>query len=245
MREPLGEQFVDYPAMFRTLLASHIPGDNFDTFSIVRGERLPEPQDYAGFVVMGSAHGVNDGLPWFEPLVDWIVQVVHLGTPLVGICFGHQAIAQALGGKVGRSPSGWNVGIKDYQVVDPQGQGLTTAAHAFHQDQVLQLPPGARPILATAHCPHAGFFIDGSPVFTMQFHPEFTHDYAKALLTLTAGQVVDQRASEQGLASLMRDTDRPSHAGAIATALMNGSPHRVLDQLRGEGVKGRGAESVI
>ncbi|MFK7957306.1 MAG: type 1 glutamine amidotransferase, partial [Lysobacterales bacterium] len=157
VREPLRETFGDYPSMLKTLLSEHFTGNQFDTFSIVNGEALPEPTAYDGFVVMGSAHGVKDGLPWFDALCEWIGNVVDQRVPLVGICFGHQAIAQALGGDVGRSSSGWCVGLQRYSVAGQSDGQSALIAHAFHQDQVVESPPGADTVMSTPLCPHAGF----------------------------------------------------------------------------------------
>ncbi|MEM9533398.1 MAG: type 1 glutamine amidotransferase [Pseudomonadota bacterium] len=230
VRGPLREQFGDYPGMVKQLLESHLAPGQFDVASIVTGAALPPPMAFKGYIIMGSVHGVCDGLPWFPALAEWIRQVAAHKIPLVGICFGHQAIAQALGGEVGRSPGGWSVGVCDYQLVHSSAGGVVSG-YAFHQDQVLESPPAATTILNADNCPLAGFVYEHAPIFSVQFHPEFGDAYARRLLEVTAGKSVPQDVADGGLASLGRPVYRERFARAIAAALTGAHEALVVEHL--------------
>ena len=101
-----------YPDMFRRLLAPH--GLDFRSWSVVAGDFPDSVHDAEGWLITGSRHGAYDDLPWIAPLEALIRQAVAEGVPLVGICFGHQIVAQALGGKVEKFAGGWAVGPQDY-----------------------------------------------------------------------------------------------------------------------------------
>jgi GMP synthase-like glutamine amidotransferase len=127
-----------YEDMFARLLADE--GLEFRTWSVVDMAFPESPEDAEGWLVSGSRHGAYDALPFIAPLEDFIRRVVASGRPLVGICFGHQLIAQALGGTVVKFPRGWSVGAKSYDW-DGLGEIWLTA---WHQDQVIAPPEGAR-----------------------------------------------------------------------------------------------------
>lgn len=141
--------------------------------------------DYDAYLVSGSRHGVYDDLPWMPRLMDFIRLIYARHIPLIGICFGHQAIAHALGGEAVQSDKGWGTGVKEMiqQVSLPGGHDANQPVKMLymHQDQVIRLPENAKPLLGDGFCPNAAFVIPGR-VLTTQGHPEFTHSYLEALL---------------------------------------------------------------
>ncbi len=128
-------QTGDYPAMFARLLDGH--GLTFRTWAVVDGEFPESIHDAEGWLITGSRHGAYEDHPWIPPLEDFIRDGYAARVPLVGICFGHQIIAQALGGKVEKYPGGWSVGPTDYDFGDE-----TLTLNAWHQDQVVEKPRG-------------------------------------------------------------------------------------------------------
>ncbi len=143
--DPLKPAFGDYPAMFERLL-----GDGFDyaVFDVPAGGFPDRPEACDAYVVTGSAAGVYDPLPWIAPLETFLRQAKGRAA-LVGVCFGHQIMAQAFGGRVVKSDRGWGVGLHTYRVLDRRpwmDEAETVSVPASHQDQVVELPPGARVI---------------------------------------------------------------------------------------------------
>jgi len=200
-----------YPDMFRRLLAPH--GFDFRSWAVVEGELPDSVHDAEAWLITGSRHGVYDDLPWIAPLEALIRQAVDEGVPVVGICFGHQIVARALGGRVEKFPGGWAVGPQDY---DFDGERLTL--NAWHQDQVIAPPAGAEVIATHPFCPYAGLRY-GDRALTVQAHPEFDDAFLTGLIeTRGRGLVPDDRL-DAALARLGPDNDAGRIAARIATFL--------------------------
>jgi GMP synthase (glutamine-hydrolysing) len=152
--------------MFERLLA----GEDFDyaTYNVVDGDFPGGPEACDGWLITGSRHGAYEDHDWIPPLEDLIRAIRDAGRPLVGVCFGHQIIAQALGGKVVKFDGGWSVGAQTYQFED----GPVTL-NAWHQDQVVALPDGAQVLASSEFCANAAVAY-GDRIYTVQAHPEFT-----------------------------------------------------------------------
>ena len=143
---------------------------------------LPEPQAHAAYILTGSPAGVYDTLPWIDPLLAFL-RAARGRAKIVGICFGHQAMAQAWGGQVVKSGQGWGIGLHRYEVrhrAPWMDLAATIAAPASHQDQVVAAPPGAHVTLASAFTPYAG--LEYGDAISFQFHPEFTPAFSTALI---------------------------------------------------------------
>lgn len=175
----LAPRFGDYPSMFAELLG---PGFTIETFDVQSG-RLPDVAAHDACLITGSPAGVYDPLPWIAPLLEFIR--ASKDARMVGICFGHQAMAEALGGHVEKSDKGWGAGLHQYDVVrtEPWMDGAhAIAAPASHQDQVVVQPPGTEIVVASGFTPYAGLAWTDRPAISFQFHPEFSPAFAKALI---------------------------------------------------------------
>lgn len=190
-----------YPAMFRDRLAPLMPEADFVTLCVVEGEPLGDPAAHDAYLLTGSRHGVYDGLPWIEPLKAFIREAAALRRPQAGICFGHQILAEALGGKVRKADIGWRVGMERYYI-RRNGEAATLSMPAFHQDQVVRAPPGTDIIASNEACAFAGLHYRDAPVLSYQFHPEFAADYMGDLITNAAGRVFDRPFAERAAASV-------------------------------------------
>jgi GMP synthase-like glutamine amidotransferase len=175
----LADRFGDYPTMFTRLLGDRFAIESFD----VPAGQLPDPSAHDAFLITGSPAGVYEPLPWIAPLLEFIRSAK--ARKMVGVCFGHEAMAQALGGKVEKSDKGWGVGLHRYAMVgrDPWRNGeREIAAPASHQDQVVIQPPNTRVIAASDFTPYAALAWTDRAAISFQFHPEFEPDFAKALV---------------------------------------------------------------
>ncbi|MCO4843521.1 MAG: type 1 glutamine amidotransferase [Yoonia sp.] len=172
----------DYDTMFGRLLADS--GLTFETFNVVDMDFPASVTACDGWLVTGSKHGAYEDHPFIPPLEDFIRASYDADVPMVGICFGHQIIAQALGGKVEKFKDGWAVGRQTY---DWQGEEI--ALNAWHQDQVVVRPETAQAVACNDFCENAALLY-GRNAFTVQAHPEFGDQMIDGLATLRGPGVV-------------------------------------------------------
>lgn len=163
----------DYHSMFMRLL-----GDSFSysSHAVVDGSFPSSPGEADGWLITGSKHGVNDNLDWLSPLHDFLLHAYDDRVPVAGICFGHQMMAQVLGGEVAQIS--WNVGPQHYSLA---GCSIPARLIAWHQDQVVNPPACSATTGSSACCPHAELSY-GTRAYTIQPHPEFTFGFAADLL---------------------------------------------------------------
>jgi len=205
LRERMVSRFDPYPVMFADLLGLAHREFEFETVCVARGEVAASIHDCEGWLITGSRHGVYENLDWMLPLQEFIRELAAAELPLIGVCFGHQIIAQALGGEVVKSEKGWVVGLHRYQIEQqhswmrdsPRQAGI----YAFHQDQVVQLPDNAQVFLSSEFCPYAGLSY-GKSIISVQAHPEFGDAYESALLEAYGGSVVPEDVTARALAGM-------------------------------------------
>ena len=189
--EPLAEEMGDYPDMFARLLDGQ--DFTFRTYRVVEMEFPASVQDCDGWLITGSRHGAYEDHPFIKPLEEFIRKAYAASVPMVGICFGHQIIAQALGGKVERFEKGWSVGPTDY---DFGGETLTL--NAWHRDQVTVRPDDAQVLACNDFCENAAL-VYGKRAFTVQAHPEFKDEFVDGLMkTRGKGLVPDDLMAKAG-----------------------------------------------
>ena len=203
--DALLESAGNYDQMFRTLLDGH--GFEFETFAVLDGIFPIGPYAADGWIITGSKHGVYEDHDWIPPLEDLIRAIDAKALPLIGICFGHQIIAKALGGVVEKFDGGWIVGRVTYQ-----HDGETLALNAWHQDQVTKLPEGARVLAGNASCAN-GILAYGDTIWTLQPHPEFRTGFVADLIEKRGRGVVPDAILDAASDSL----DGPLDAATIAT----------------------------
>lgn len=212
----LAERYGRYPAMFRALLAD---GFDYASYDVEAGEFPHDPAAHDAYVITGSPAGVYDPLPWIGGLMDFLRAAKS--RKMVGICFGHQAMAQAFGGHVEKSTRGWGIGLHTYPIVARPAwmngdQAASVAIPASHQDQVVMQPPATDVIASSVFTPYAGLAWRDRPAISFQFHPELSADFTRALIDSRRERLPDPDAA---IASLDAPNDNAKVGGWIRAFL--------------------------
>ncbi|SFS14966.1 type 1 glutamine amidotransferase [Yoonia litorea] len=198
----------DYDAHFQRLLDGH--GFTFETYNVVDMSFPESVTQCDGWLVTGSKHGAYEDHPFIPPLEDFIREAYEARIPMVGICFGHQIIAQALGGHVEKFAGGWSVGRREYD-----WNGEVIALNAWHQDQVIRRPEGAKVLAANDFCENAALVYEDR-IFTVQPHPEFDSTFIEGLAIHRGPGVVPENQLQEVVANLDRPVNNNQLAAKIA-----------------------------
>lgn len=188
-------------------------GRQVEVRRVDEGEELPDTGEAGGVVVTGSAAMVSDREPWAERTAAWLRNAVEAGVPVLGICFGHQLLAHALGGRVGPNPRGREIGTVEVTLTataaaDPLLGGLPNriGVHTTHLESVLELPPGAELLASSKLDPHQAFRAPGRPVWGLQFHPEFSAAVIRAYLEAKREALVAEGSDPDRLLAEVNET---------------------------------------
>ena len=216
--KPAVERFGDYPAMFRRLLGEDAYA--WRTYAVDEGELPADAAEQDAYLITGSSCGVYDPEPWIAPAMEFL-RAARGQAKLVGVCFGHQLMAEAFGGKVIKSPKGWGVGEHEYEVL--KARPWMDGAPAFrlpasHQDQVVALPPGAEIIAASEFCT-MGALDYGDGAVSLQLHPEFEPAYAVALIEHRRGDRYTPEQADAAIHTYGRPDDRARVGGWLKNFL--------------------------
>lgn len=198
----------DYPDMFQALLAGH--GFGFASWHVETGDFPASVHDADGWLITGSRHGAYEDHAFIPRLEAFIRTARAEGVPMAGICFGHQIMAQALGGRVEKYPGGWSVGPTDYDF-----QGERVRMNAWHQDQVTEVPPGAEVVGSSPFCQAAALSY-GDWGYSVQAHPEFGDAFVRGLIEARGRGKVPDAQLDAALDRLGAPNDSPRIAARIA-----------------------------
>ena len=205
----VGDVFPDDAHRFRDMFDAQEPRFEYRIYMTIGGEVPQDLDEQDAFMITGSPLSVLDRHVFSDGLSDFIQRCDGARKPLMGACFGHQAIALALGGAVERSRDGYNVGIED-TVFQARRDWMVPAKdrlamYVFHEDQVTALPDGCDLLGSTPSCPVASF-AKGDHIFTTQAHPEFSHDFMACVLRFTESKLSAETA-KSAWASMERQHD--------------------------------------
>ena len=208
--EDLVDEYGTYAEMLIALINTEEQVFEFKTFNILDDEFPKDHLECDGWIVTGSPHGVYEKHSWIPTVSQLINNVYEASLPIFGVCFGHQLIAQALGGHVEKSEKGWGLGLHTYQVNNKpdymSNLSEEVTLNICHQDQVLRPPQGATVYAKSEFCENAGFYIKDK-VLTMQAHPEFLVDFTKALLTARRDVTIPKEFVDPALVGLKNNPD--------------------------------------
>ncbi|HYD30732.1 MAG TPA: gamma-glutamyl-gamma-aminobutyrate hydrolase family protein [Azospirillaceae bacterium] len=201
----LRDRHGSYAEMLSRLIGAADARFSFTVFSVLDDVFPDAPEFCDGWLITGSKHGVYEDLPWMRRLKTFLRDAVAAKVPVVGICFGHQILAEALGGRVEKAAQGWGVGPHTYRLAAKpawmDGAPDTFCINAMHQDQVVVLPEGAAVIARSEFCPYA-VLAYGNTAISFQAHPEFDAAFERDLLELRQSGVVPDDRAEPALAAL-------------------------------------------
>ncbi|PVH30689.1 type 1 glutamine amidotransferase [Pararhodobacter oceanensis] len=206
-----------YADMFEAWLRPWLPEAEFARVAAYAGELPASVDAYDGYLITGSLFSAYDDLPWIHALKAFVREAMTSAIPVGGICFGHQLMAEAMGGRVTLCKDGWALGKTEYRT-STEGSDWFGAdpinALSFHRDQIVSLPPGATALAGNAHCPWASLAY-GNRALSVQFHPEFAPAYIAALIHRNPdGSILPEQADQALKGMVMESNDAMSQAFA-------------------------------
>ena len=224
--ENLEKKFGDYPKMFSDLLEELNVPYEMKSFDLINNEFPKNICNTDLWLITGSSFGVYEEIDWIDKLKNLVQKIYNMKTPLIGICFGHQIIADALGGKVEKSHKGWGVGVHKYErKVNPEWSetvGDFFSGYVSHQDQVIVKPENAYTIYGSDFCPNSILCYDDieNPVaISIQSHPEFKKECLEMIIQRRIGQTIPKNIGNEGLESLKEKIDNPKVFKPLLKAL--------------------------
>lgn len=178
-------EFGEYPDMFIALLGRADPSMEFVSYDVEGGVYPADIDEVDAYLITGSKSSVYDDQPWIPPLIKFVQEIAGRGKKIVGICFGHQLLAQALGGKTEKSPKGWGAGLHTHTFNQTpswyDGGSEDLKILVSHQDQVVTVADGATVLAGSDFCENAVCQI-GDQILTFQGHPEFIPEYSREIM---------------------------------------------------------------
>ena len=230
----LKERFGSYAEQIA--VAAGLEAGEVEVVPVHEGARPRAPQYYRAALITGSPAMVTDREPWSEDTAAWLREAAAAGLPMFGVCYGHQLLAHALGGKVGYNPTGSELGTQTVELLPPaagdqllDGLPASFPAQMLHAQTVLQPPPGAAVLARSDQDPHQMFRV-GPNVFSTQFHPEFGPDFVRAHLERYQRKYMAENLDVPGLAANVRATPV---AGGLLRRFLISAPRRQPSAISG------------
>ena len=213
--DALTEKYGPVADTVKRWIAPHMPDAEFVGVHIAVGQPMPQPGEVDGIIISGSEKGVYDDTPWMQPLRDNLNAMRDHGTPIFGICFGHQIMADTFGGKAEKVDQGFITGARQFDM-----NGQPTSAYIAHQDQVTQTPPNATVTASAPYCPAAALSYD-FPAMSVQFHPEYDAGFTNDLIDMFGDQLMTKAEIEAAKNSVTGDVSSDLYGPQVAEFFRN------------------------
>ena len=215
----VAEKFRHIGGDYRDMFPALLPNLEFELFDVCNGQFPESTQASDAYMCTGSKYSVYDDIDWIHRLKAFVGDIHQVQKPFVGLCFGHQMMGEALGGKVGKAAVGWCVGVHSFTLLQ-QEAWMAPPENEYKllmlcQDQIQGLPPDSQVLARTADCP-VGMFTVGRTMLGIQAHPEFSKDYVSAVIQNRVGRIGEAK-SNSGLESL----SQPTHSATIGRWISN------------------------
>ncbi|MCW8328689.1 GMP synthase [Photobacterium sp. SDRW27] len=218
VRPELQAKHGNYPAMFSNLFGQVDPSVILNFYRVIDGQYPMALDECDAYISSGSKFSVNDEVKWISVFEAFIHQLYQQHIPFIGVCFGHQMIARALGGEACPSANGWGIGVADvkFNLEEANQHSWLTGSNSgyslivSHQEQIAEPPPNTITLAGSEFCPYAMIQV-GTHFLGVQGHPEFTPEYSHDLIRLRRDNYPEETA-EIALASLEQPTDSCSVA---------------------------------
>lgn len=205
---------ITYPKLLKDWLGKNMPAKSVYKPYRVFASNLPTSVESCDcYFVSGSRASLTDNEPWMRDLCNFLLVAAKAQVPVVGICFGHQALAKALGGRVDRAKN-WCAGFQEWRVVREEGWmrdcGKRLHLLSIHQDQVVKLPPRSVRIATSEACPN-GVFRIANHTIGIQGHPEFTPQIMRKLIEANAKSI-----GKEAVAEALLKLEEPTNSADMA-----------------------------
>ncbi len=208
--DQVNEDLLHIQGGYSDMFLKLFPQIDFEVFNVFKGQFPANANDFDAYLTNGSRRSVYDKEDWIDQLKAFVRDIYSAQKKYVGVCFGHQLLAEALGGKVAKAASGWSVGV--HQFILKEKESWMTPFHQklnllmMCQDQVQVLPLNSKVLAVTKTCP-VGMFQVGSNMLGIQAHPEFSKAYDNALMELR-NERIGTEVVKKGKKSLKKSVDR-------------------------------------
>lgn len=218
-------RFATVSGGYREMFATLLPAARFSYYPAHQGELPAAPGECDAWICTGSRYSVYDKHAWIDALFAFVRRIEKSRTPFAGICFGHQVLAQALGGEVAKAKQGWAVGVLPLEILEHEpwmdpGKPVVRIQH-MHQDQVQRLPQGSVLLGRSPHC-EVGMFRVGETMLGIEGHPEFTPEFTEALIRARRERIGAEK-SDAALRTVRGPNDGPLVGRWIARFLSRGN----------------------
>lgn len=219
LADHLAADHGQYPQIFANLFGQVSNDVEIVPFEVVHGVFPDSPTECDAWLVTGSKFGVYDDEPWIKPLKQYLREIRDAGRPMVGVCFGHQIMAEAFGGRAEKSTKGWGCGVHAYHFAARPGwlkmDSSDFAMHAMHQDQVTVVPDDATIIASSPFCENAMFAygnVEQPYAVSIQPHPEFTRSLGEALVRFRRGTHIPESVADTAISTFGARVDGTAFA---------------------------------